>query len=387
MLISFDTTGSMYSVLSQVRREVAKLVSDMMNNVDDLRISVIAHGDYCDAGAPYTIRVLDFTDNLDEIVKFVKETEATYGGDVDECYELVLNTAHKVLNWRKNAKKAMIVIGDANPHGVDYPDNKDHLDWKTETTKLADLGISIFAVHALAYYRQSSKEFYEYIANATNGTYLTLDQFNDVTNLLIATSCAQNSMEKLTEFVEVIRNSHRMTNGMARNINRLAGKQLVEEIFDDDYFTSRSSGSGRSSGHKTGHSRVTDATRVQKDGLVPVIPGRFQTMTVDENCAIKEFVQDNGLKFKIGRGFYELSKAEDVQQYKEIILQNKETGLMYNGAQVREYLKLAPQIVKGGVTERLYFDKNREYRVFVQSTSVNRKLIGGTEFLYEVDDI
>ena len=60
---------------------------------------------------------------------------------------------------------------------------------------------------------------------------------------------------------------------------------------------------------------------------------------------------------------------------------------MFNGAQVREYLGLQPQIVSGGVTERLNSHHTKEYRVFVQSTSVNRKLIGGTEMLYEVEDI
>ena len=32
-------------------------------------------------------------------------------------------------------------------------------------------------------------------------------------------------------------------------------------------------------------------------------------MTVDENCDIKGFVTKNGIEFKKGRGFYELTKA------------------------------------------------------------------------------
>ena len=52
--------------------------------------------------------------------------------------------------------------------------------------------------------------------------------------------------------------------------------------------------------------------------LVPVMPGRFQVMTVPSDIAIKAFVEDNGITFKTGRGFYELTKAVKVQQYKEI---------------------------------------------------------------------
>lgn len=382
LLISFDTTGSMYPVLTQVRREVVNFVKEMQNSVENLRIGIIAHGDYCDKDNPYTIRIMDFTTDIDKISEFVTETKATYGGDADECYELVLNAAHHVLDWRKDVNRVMVMIGDANPHAPHYPQNKNHLDWNIEAAILRDSNIKVFAVHALSYYRSSSKHFYEHVAEVTGGTYLTLDQFSEVTGLILATCCSQYSLEKLDEFIEIIRTNGRMTNSMARNINRLYGKEIIEGVFDDYV------------GHKTtrkpsaaSKGRHTDGTLVQKDGLVPIAPGRFQTIPVDSDCAIKQFVLDNGLTFKTGRGFYELSKSEKVQQYKEVIIQNRETGEMYNGAQVREYLGLQPQIAAGGVTERLNSKHANEFRVFVQSTSVNRKLIGGTVMLYEISDI
>ena len=121
--------------------------------------------------------------------------------------------------------------------------------------------------------------------------------------------------------------------------------------------------------------------------LIPVNPGRFQAMEVIADTDIKGFVMSNGIEFKRGRGFYELTKSEKVQQYKEIIIQNRETGEMFTGAQVRIELGLKPQVEHGGITERLSSHDTKKYRVFVQSTSVNRKLIGGTAFLYEISDI
>lgn len=381
LLISFDTTGSMYTVLAQVRREISKLVTDIKNALPNVRIGIIAHGDYCDKDNPYTIRLMDFTDDTDSIIDFVKNTESTYGGDSDECYELVLNTAANLASWSdKDSNKIMIMIGDANPHGVNYPQNTNKLDWHREADDLAKKGIKVFAVHALSYYRHSSRMFYETVASKTGGTYLTLDQFSDIQNLIIATCSSQFNIEKLSEFVELVKSQKRMTNSLARNINRLAGKELVAGVFEDYVPEAR----------KTIHrARVSDTTEVQKSGLTPIAPGRFQVLDVDVNTAIKEFVNDNGLKFSTGRGFYELTKAESVQQYKEVILQDKDTGEMFNGAQVREFLGLQPQIVSGGVTEKLYSTsgKGSNYRIFVQSTSVNRKLIGGTKFLYEVADI
>ena len=101
LLVSFDTTGSMYPVLAQVRREVEQFVKTMFNDFTDLRLGVIAHGDYCDKDNPYTIRVMDFTRDEKHLCEFIRETKPTYGGDADECYELVLHTAHNDLQWRE----------------------------------------------------------------------------------------------------------------------------------------------------------------------------------------------------------------------------------------------------------------------------------------------
>lgn len=361
LVVSFDTTGSMYPVLSRVRNEVVGFVKEMFGTIPNLRIGIVAHGDYCDKDNPYTIRIMDLTTDKDAICNFIRTTDRTYGGDADECYELVLNNVRTTIKWRAGSTKIMVLIGDSSPHGVNYPDNKDRIDWVEEAGILNDMGVKIFAVHALSYYRGSSRNFYNQVANITGGKYLTLDQFNEVIDLIEATCISEYSEEKLNDFVSVIRSKGRMTRTLANNINRLSSNKI-----------------------DTGYS---DSETVQKDGLVPVLPGRFQVMTVDENCDIRSFVESNGITFKKGRGFYELTKHETVQQYKEVIIQDRTTGEMFNGSQVRERLGLQPQIAKGGVKESLSSRDTAEFRVFVQSTSFNRKLIAGTTFLYEVDEL
>lgn len=380
LLVSFDTTGSMYPVLAQVRREVEQFVKTMFSDFTDLRLGIIAHGDYCDKDDPYTIRIMDFTRDEKRLCEFVRDTKPTYGGDADECYELVLHTAHNDLQWRKDAEHVMLMIGDASPHAPSYKDNKLELDWKEEADKLRKLGVKVFSVHALAGYRSSSRAFYKTVAETTGGVYLTLDMFNEIVDLIKATCYQQGGEERLSEFVTIIKDSGKMTRSMENNIKRLRGEEV-----EDTYETyRRTSSTRRTSSRKTSDEPVSIK---EMDKLVPVVPGRFQIMTVDENCAIKAFVENNGIKFKIGRGFYELSKAETVQQYKEVIMMDRETGEMFNGSQVREELGLQPQSEKGGVKERIHKSAADKFRVFVQSTSVNRKLIAGTTFLYEVDDL
>lgn len=380
VVVSFDTTGSMYPCLTQVRREVEKFIGGMFREFEELRIGIIAHGDYCDKDDPYTIIYRELSRDAVGLSKFVREVEQTYGGDADECYELVLNLAHSdKMGWREDADKIFIMIGDASPHSPSYSDNKDRLDWREEAEELAKCGIKVFAVHALAGLRSSSRGFYKRVAENTLGVYLTLDQFSDIIDLIKATVYQQSGEEKLSEFITIIKDSGKLTRSMDRNIKRLKGEKVEDE---DDYAYFR-----HSSRVTRTHKGTDEVTLKEMGGLVPVVPGRFQVMTVDENCDIKGFVTKNGIEFKKGRGFYELTKAETVQQYKEVIMQDRETGEMFNGSQVREKLHLQPQSEKGGVNERLHAADAKEFRIFVQSTSVNRKLIAGTTFLYEIPDM
>lgn len=62
-------------------------------------LQVFAHGDYCDSDV-YVTKHIDFTTDKAKLVKFVKDVEATGGGDYPECYELVLKEVRQKLSWR-----------------------------------------------------------------------------------------------------------------------------------------------------------------------------------------------------------------------------------------------------------------------------------------------
>ena len=113
--------------------------------------------------------------------------------------------------------------------------------------------------------------------------------------------------------------------------------------------------------------------------LAPVSPSRFQILDVNEKCDIKTFVQQNGLIFKTGRGFYEFTKAEKISDKKEVVLVDKKSGDMFTGSE-------ACEMIGAGGTRRIQPTALDQWRVFVQSTSYNRVLMPHTGFLYEVDD-
>jgi hypothetical protein len=76
----------------------------LYKDIPKIRISLIAHGDYCDAKR--IISKIDFHNKSgqEELVKFVREVPMTFGGDYPEAYEYGM---HFYLSSRWNISFAM----------------------------------------------------------------------------------------------------------------------------------------------------------------------------------------------------------------------------------------------------------------------------------------
>lgn len=347
VVISFDTTGSMYPVLTQVRRKVKEAVTRLMSELPGIHIGIIAHGDYCDAGSTYVTQHLDLTPDTAAITDFVTNTQATGGGDAPECYELVLHEA-QALAWRPAATRVFVLIGDDVPHPPAA--NPQHLNWRTEVAALTEQGVSVYAVQALN--RRHATQFYRELAHMSGGFHLNLDQFAEITDMLMAICYRQdaNPDPKIQMYEEEVQRQGRMSRSLKRAFATLQGRTPTAE----------------------------------EDGpidLRAVPSGRFQVLEVDEHQPIQIFAEHNGLIFKAGKGFYEFTKTETIQARKEIVLQHRATGDLFAGNQARVMLGLPI-----GEAARIRPTLLEEYRVFVQSTSYNRKLMRNTRFLYEVAD-
>lgn len=143
--------------------------------------------------------------------------------------------------------------------------------------------------------------------------------------------------------------------------------------------------SGRSKGMKSttkfyanmADVKVSDVKAVCKD-----IGSEVQLLPVSQaehDSAIREFVEARtGGKMLKGAAFYQLTKTEPkVQDYKLIAVQNKQTGAVYAGPAARQMAGL-PQYGDARVAP----DDLGEWNVFIQSTSVNRKVVAGTQLMY-----
>lgn len=105
--------------------------------------------------------------------------------------------------------------------------------------------------------------------------------------------------------------------------------------------------------------------------LLPVGPAEHDTK-------IREFVEGRlGTKMLKGAAFYQLTKSElKVQGYKLIAVRNQKSGEVFAGPAARQLIGLPTYDAK------LAPDNLGEWDVFIQSTSVNRKVTGGTNLLY-----
>lgn len=133
----------------QLKTHVKELVPKLFSSNPDLRIGIVAFGDYCDMKAPTlygkAYQVLDLTNDENKIIKFINEAQDTSGGDGDEFYELVIKKITEETAWREGSTKAVLLIADAAPHKVGYSYKNivknAQIDWREEAKKASELGI------------------------------------------------------------------------------------------------------------------------------------------------------------------------------------------------------------------------------------------------------
>ncbi len=96
-------------------------------------------------------------------------------------------------------------------------------------------------------------------------------------------------------------------------------------------------------------------------------------------AVINKFCEKKFGSFEKGKYFYELTESEKVQDYKKVVIQDKTTGTFYSGWDAAKRLLNIPNF-QG--TVRIKPGNLGDFKVFIQSTSTNRKLVPGTAVVY-----
>jgi hypothetical protein len=213
VVLSFDTTGSMFKYLDTLRAELGELLEGLFSEIPNLRLGLIAHGDYCDADSSYIIKYLPLIQDRRKLLAFVEEVGPTFGGDAPECYELALNKASKEMHWSDDATtRCLVMIGDDEPHkkGYKYGGHTVQIDWRNQLKALAAKDVMIYAVQCGS--NQRAEAFWKELASGTSGQYLQMNQVNTLKDAILALCFRQaNNQQALERHEEWLVRSGQMT--------------------------------------------------------------------------------------------------------------------------------------------------------------------------------
>ncbi len=110
------------------------------------------------------------------------------------------------------------------------------------------------------------------------------------------------------------------------------------------------------------------------------LSGNFKVCTVSKEAVVKNFVEEKTHRSYIkGQAYYQLMKDEKVQSYKQVLIMEKGKGTIWGGNEARDLIGL-PYNADAKVSP----GNHAGFDLFIQSSSVNRKLSRGTKLLIEI---
>ena len=143
----------------------------------------------------------------------------------------------------------------------------------------------------------------------------------------------------------------------------------------DNFMTNRTKGvRGSRDVFSTGIEAVNRQTVTTM--LKPLDRSEYNLYPVTEESRIDEFVVKNAGFYVKGKAYYELTKTETIQPQKSLVVVDRNSGAVYAGADARHLVGLPD-----GQKVRVKPNENPMYRIYVQSTSLNRKLVPNTALL------
>lgn len=138
----------------------------------------------------------------------------------------------------------------------------------------------------------------------------------------------------------------------------------------------------RSAGAKSSNVFYTNAGAVDTSQLVD-ISKKVSLYLVDgfdvpEGIQIRDFILKRRSQYLKGAAFYQLTKSENrITETKLVVVRDRANGKIYGGQQARTMVGL-PRFGNA----RLHPGDHKNYDIFIQSESVNRKLVKGTGVVY-----
>ena len=198
-----DTTGSMEDDIDNAKENMSNILDTLAQKTSDYRVSLIDYRDYESRTGyaydyPYKIQ-LSFTNDSEQIKNSIYNLDLGNGGDDKETVYSALIEASR-LDWREDAKKVIIILGDAPPldpepeTGYTYSDvsaalyaSDIGLDYDKSDKRVTDFIdgslINVYSIGTNA--SDEATDFFREISEDTGGSFLSVDNASEVSDAII----------------------------------------------------------------------------------------------------------------------------------------------------------------------------------------------------------
>lgn len=193
-----DTTNSMRDDIENAKQNMEQILNQLKSKSQDYRVALIDYRDFADRSGDdndYPARMqLNFTARDEIINSAIQNLDLGYGGDDNETVYSGLMAAVD-LDWREQAKKVIIILGDAPPldpepvTGYEYSDvltalfNADiGIDYTESDERVtSSLDTSLITVYSIGTNAsEAASDFFQDISDSTGGNYVNVGDASEV---------------------------------------------------------------------------------------------------------------------------------------------------------------------------------------------------------------
>lgn len=146
VVFAIDATGSMKDDIQKLKEEWVPALVEGLKEFKDIRLGLVFYRDYGDNfsynGLP--VKWFNFTSDIESFVKNVRaiKINGLEGGDIPEAVYEALYASMDFYQWRSDAVKKVILIGDAEPHPVPRKTGKYSRELVEKISKERDIQIN-----------------------------------------------------------------------------------------------------------------------------------------------------------------------------------------------------------------------------------------------------
>lgn len=120
VVFAIDATGSMKDDINKLKEELTTKLIGMLGEETETRLGLLFYRDYGDTYKYMNlpVRVFQFTSNFTTFSRNLNSIKilGKEGGDIPEAVYEAMYGSVKFYDWRPDAQKLIILIGDAEPH-------------------------------------------------------------------------------------------------------------------------------------------------------------------------------------------------------------------------------------------------------------------------------